>query len=112
MNVIVNLQARFDQRFHVGASPVFLGTAKQFVVACGILLAVSACSRGAGSSGGATAATGCDAVWNQAGAISAVKGHDRGCNISIVGVPEQMKIHDAALGQKLGEVCNQLFALP
>lgn len=58
------------------------------------------------------AGVGDGAYWNQAGAISAVKGHDRGCNISIVGVPEQMKIHDAALGQKLGEICNQLFALP
>jgi len=52
------------------------------------------------------------AYWNQAGAISAVKGHDRGCDISVVGVPGQMKLHDAALGQKLGAICNQLFALP
>jgi hypothetical protein len=50
------------------------------------------------------------AFWNQGGGFSAVKGHDRGCDISVVGAP--VKIHDAALGQKLGEVCNKLFALP
>lgn len=50
------------------------------------------------------------AYWNQAGAISAVKGHDRGCNIGMIGGAP--KIHDAALGQKLGEICAKLFALP
>lgn len=50
------------------------------------------------------------AYWNQAGAISAVKGHDRGCDISVIGGAP--KIHDAALGQKLGEICTKLFALP
>jgi hypothetical protein len=50
------------------------------------------------------------AYWNQAGAISAVKGHDRGCDISVIGGAP--KIHDAALGLKLGEICNKLFALP
>jgi hypothetical protein len=58
------------------------------------------------------AGVGDGAYWNEAGAVSAVKGHDRGCDISIVGVPQQMKIHGAALGQKLGEICNHLFALP
>jgi hypothetical protein len=58
------------------------------------------------------AGVGDGAYWNEAGAVSAVKGHDRGCDISVVGVPQQMKIHDAALGQKLGEICKQLFALP
>jgi hypothetical protein len=52
------------------------------------------------------------AYWNEAGALSAVKGHDRGCNISIIGAPGELKIHDAALGQKLGEICNKLFAIP
>jgi hypothetical protein len=50
------------------------------------------------------------AFWNQAGALSAVKRPDRGCDISVVGAPP--KIHDAALAQKLGEICNKLFALP
>jgi hypothetical protein len=50
------------------------------------------------------------AFWNEAGGFSAVKGHDRGCDISVVGAPA--KIHDAALEQKLGEICNKLFALP
>ena len=51
------------------------------------------------------------AFWNQAGAFSAVKGHDRGCDISVID-PGALKIHDAALGQKLGEICNKLFAIP
>jgi hypothetical protein len=50
------------------------------------------------------------AFWNQAGALSSVKRPDRGCDISVVGPPP--KIHDEALAQKLGEVCNKLFALP
>jgi hypothetical protein len=49
------------------------------------------------------------AYWNQAGAVSAVKGNDRGCAISVIGAPA--KIHDEALGLKLGEICNKLFAL-
>ena len=50
------------------------------------------------------------AYWNEAGAVSAVKGHDRGCDISVIGGAP--RIHGAALGQKLGEICNKLFALP
>lgn len=50
------------------------------------------------------------AFLNEAGGFSAVKGHDRGCDISVVGAPT--KIHDAALGQKLGDICNKLFAIP
>jgi hypothetical protein len=49
------------------------------------------------------------AYWNQAGAISAVKGHDRGCDIGVIG--GTTKVHDEALGKKLGEICNKLFAL-
>ena len=52
------------------------------------------------------------AHWNEAGAVSAVKGHDRGCDISVVGAPQVTKIDGAALGQKLGEICNRLFTLP
>jgi hypothetical protein len=50
------------------------------------------------------------AFWNDAGGFSAVKGHDRGCDISVVGAPT--KIQGAALGQKLGDICNKLFAIP
>ncbi len=48
------------------------------------------------------------AYWNEAGAVSAVKGHDRGCDISVI---TGAKIHNAELGQKLGEICNKLFAI-
>ena len=58
------------------------------------------------------AGVGDGAYWNQAGAVSAVKGHDRGCDISVLGAPGVTKIRDEALGQKLGEICNKLFALP
>ena len=51
------------------------------------------------------------AYWNGAGALSAVKGHDRGCDISVID-PGAPKIHNAELGQKLGEICNKLFAMP
>jgi hypothetical protein len=51
------------------------------------------------------------AYWNGAGALSAVKGHDRGCDISVID-PGAPKIHNAELGQKLGDVCNKLFAIP
>jgi hypothetical protein len=51
------------------------------------------------------------AYWNEAGAFSAVKGHDRGCEISVID-PGASKIHNAELGQKLGEICNKLFAIP
>jgi len=50
------------------------------------------------------------AYWNGAGALSAVKGHDRGCDISVID-PGAPKIHNAELGQKLGEICNKLFAI-
>jgi hypothetical protein len=56
------------------------------------------------------AGVGDGAYWNGAGAVSAVKGHDRGCDISVIGGAP--RIHGAALGQKLGEICNELFALP
>lgn len=51
------------------------------------------------------------AYWNGAGALSAVKGHDRGCDVSVID-PGAPKIHNAELGQKLGEICNKLFAVP
>ncbi|HEX3892093.1 MAG TPA: hypothetical protein VHW46_05935 [Terracidiphilus sp.] len=50
------------------------------------------------------------AYWNEAGAFSAVKGHDRGCDISVID-PGAQKIHNAELGRKLGEICNRLFAI-
>jgi hypothetical protein len=52
------------------------------------------------------------AFWNPAGAVSAVKAPNRGCDISVVGAPDVTKIRDEALGRKLGEICNKLFALP
>jgi hypothetical protein len=52
------------------------------------------------------------AFWNQAGALSAVKGHARGCDISVIGEAYATKLHDEALARKLGEICNKLFALP
>ncbi len=52
------------------------------------------------------------AYWNEAGALSAVKGHDRGCDISVIGYAGALKVHNAALGQKLGDICNKLFAIP
>ena len=50
------------------------------------------------------------AYWNEAGALSAVKG-DRGCVINVL-VPGSTKVTGEALAQKLGAVCDQLFALP
>jgi hypothetical protein len=44
--------------------------------------------------------------------IDAVKGADRGCDIDAGGAPGSLKVHGAELGQKLGAICNQLFALP
>jgi hypothetical protein len=52
------------------------------------------------------------AFWNHAGALSAVKGHDRGCNMSVIGEAYATKLQDEALAQKLGEICNKLFSLP
>lgn len=42
--------------------------------------------------------------------ITAIKG-DRGCDIDVDGAGS-LKLHDAALASKLGEICNKLFALP
>jgi hypothetical protein len=51
------------------------------------------------------------AFWNPAGAVSAAKAPDRGCDISVLNAPAVAKLKDEPLGQKLGAVCNQLFAL-
>ena len=51
------------------------------------------------------------AYWNAAGtSVAAVKGHTRGCHVSMIGAAT--KIQDEALAQKLGDICNKLFALP
>jgi type III secretory pathway component EscS len=42
--------------------------------------------------------------------VAAVKGHTRGCHVSMIGAAT--KIQDEALAQKLGDICNKLFALP
>jgi hypothetical protein len=44
--------------------------------------------------------------------ITAVKGADRSCSIDAVGAPGSLRLRGAELGQKLGAICNQLFALP
>ena len=44
--------------------------------------------------------------------IVAVKGTDRTCHIDTIGNIGSIKLSRQALGQKLGEICNQLFALP
>jgi hypothetical protein len=44
--------------------------------------------------------------------IVAVKGADRMCTIDAGGAPGSLRLHGAELGQKLGAICNQLFALP
>jgi hypothetical protein len=61
----------------------------------------------------ATAMTGVGdaAYWNPAGDVSAIKAPDRQCDISVSAVPSELRAKDEALGQALGAVCNQLFAL-
>lgn len=44
--------------------------------------------------------------------IVAVKGADRNCSIDAIGAPGSLRLSGAELGQKLGAICNQLFALP
>jgi hypothetical protein len=44
--------------------------------------------------------------------IEAIKGEDRGCSIQAGGAPGSTKLTGEALAQKLGEICNKLFALP
>ncbi len=53
------------------------------------------------------------AYWNDAGATVAAKAPDRGCEIQgVLAVSYHgTKMTGEALGKKLGEVCNELFAL-
>jgi hypothetical protein len=44
--------------------------------------------------------------------IDAVKGADRSCSIDAGGAPGSLRVKGAELAQKLGALCNQLFALP
>jgi hypothetical protein len=44
--------------------------------------------------------------------IVAVKGNDRTCHIDAYGNVGDIKLSREALGQKFGEICDQLFALP
>jgi len=44
--------------------------------------------------------------------IVAVKGTDRNCSIDAGGAADALRIRGAELGKQLGEICNQLFALP
>jgi hypothetical protein len=51
------------------------------------------------------------AYWNEAGTVSSAKGQGRGCNIGVF-IAQQAKLQKEALAQKLGTICNSLFALP
>lgn len=52
------------------------------------------------------------AYWNEAGAVSSVKGN-RGCDIEAFGVAfHATKLSGEALGKQLGAICAKLFALP
>jgi hypothetical protein len=52
------------------------------------------------------------AYWNQACALSSVKGN-RGCDIEAFGVAfHATKLSGEALGKQLGAICAKLFALP
>lgn len=42
--------------------------------------------------------------------ISSIKSPNMGCDIDAGGAPGSLKIHGAALGQKLGEICNRIYA--
>lgn len=42
--------------------------------------------------------------------ISSIKGSNEGCDIDAGGAPGSLKIHGPALGQKLGEICNRIYA--
>jgi hypothetical protein len=44
--------------------------------------------------------------------IVAMKGANRNCSIDAGGAPGSLRLRGAELGQKLGAICNQLFALP
>ena len=44
--------------------------------------------------------------------IDAVKGDNRMCTIDAGGAPGSTNLRGEALAQKLGEICNKLFALP
>ena len=52
-----------------------------------------------------------DKAVRSATGIEAVKGNDRMCGIDVM-PPFGNKLSGEALAQKVGEVCNQLFALP
>lgn len=51
------------------------------------------------------------AFWNEAGTVSSAKGQGRGCNIGVL-LPNPAKLQREALAQKLGTICNKLFASP
>lgn len=53
-----------------------------------------------------------DKAVRSVGGIAALKGSDRGCSIHAGGAPGSTKLTGEALAQKLGAICNKLFALP
>jgi hypothetical protein len=42
--------------------------------------------------------------------ISSIKGSNTGCDIDAGGAPGSLKLHGEALGQKLGAICNAIYA--
>jgi hypothetical protein len=52
-----------------------------------------------------------DKAVRSATGVEAVKGNDRMCGIDVM-PPFGNKLSGDALAQKLGEICNKLFALP
>jgi hypothetical protein len=42
--------------------------------------------------------------------ISSIKGTNTGCDIDAGGAPGSLKLHGEALGQKLGAICNAIYA--
>lgn len=42
--------------------------------------------------------------------ISSIKGSNTGCDINAGGAPGALKLHGQALGEKLGAICNRIYA--
>lgn len=42
--------------------------------------------------------------------ISSIKGSNEGCDVDAGGAPGSLKLHGAALGAKLGDICNRIYA--
>lgn len=42
--------------------------------------------------------------------ISSIKGSNEGCDVDAGGAPGSLKLHGKALGDKLGAICNRIYA--